>query len=643
VVAGLLGGRSDRAAMLIMGEAGAGKSRLVAAAVDAVERDDAVVGSGWCLPLTAGLPFLPVLDILGALGRVDNGQLLKDALADCPAFVLGEIHRFAPSLSAEQESEASDEPDDGWRKQRLFDALARLLEAVVALRPVAMLIEDVHWADATTLEFLDYLLSPRHSVAVPVVLTCRSDEDTGPTLTAWLERLQRNPRVERLDLPLLNEAETSAQIGLLLGRPAPPALTHAIFSRSEGNAFFTEQLVAAGEEGGAGLPPGLTSLLLSRFDQLRGVPREVLVALAVAARALDERALGELCSRPVPLIQDALRELLAARLLRRADAAGRYQLRHALLAEAVDTELLAGERAELHARVAAVLAATDDPAVSAEVAEHFAGAGRRADELRWRVIAARHADSVFASAEAARHWQRAIVLSVDAPLVAPIQGMLLAQVYGAAEDALTLAGEDEAAVRLADEALDRFSDADLASRADVLRRAGNARGIAAPERGLELLRQALALYEQLPPSVGQVRTMKEIAGILHNDGRPAEGREYIDRGAELAERAGFAYPLFEFRCIQAMYLAQTGDPQTALRRIEALRDQLGEEDGPGPYIWLAIFHFSVLETLGRLSDIEAAMAPALRMASAYGMEQSFKVAQVRANLVNILLELVLQP
>jgi DNA-binding CsgD family transcriptional regulator len=637
-VSALLSGQSDSAAMLVVGEAGVGKSRLVAAAADAVARAGNVVLSGWCLPLAGGLPFLPVLDVVRAVGQVDEGRLLKDALTDCPPFVVGEIHRFAPELCSAQEPSVYDEADGGWRKQREFDALARLLDAAAALRPVAMLIEDVHWADATTLEFLEYVLSPGHAIAVPVVLTCRSDEDAGPTLAAWLERLQRNRRVARLDLAPLSEAETSEQIALLLGRPPTESLTREIFPRSEGNAFFTEQLVAAGVEGGAGLPPGLTSLLLSRVDQVRGVPRQVLGTLAVATRPLDERALAKLCEQPVEVVQDALRDLLAARLLRRPDTAGRYQLRHALLAETVGTELLAGVRADLHARVADLLAATDDPAVSAEVAEHFAAAGRSVDELRWRVIAARHADSVFAAAEAAAHWQRVIALSADAPVGAAIEGMSLAQVYGATEDALTLAGDDEAAGRLAEEALRRLADADPASQADVLRRAGNARGIAAPEHGLELLYQALAIYEQLPPSAGRVKTMKEIAGILHNHGRPAEGREFIDRGAEVAEQAGLAYPLFEFRCIQAMYLAQT-DPDEALRRIEALRDQLSERDGPGPYIWVAIFHSNILDSLCRLSDIEAALSPALRMASAYGMDQSFKVALVRGNLVCALLDL----
>lgn len=625
--------------MLVMGEAGVGKSRLVAAAADAVTQAGAVVLTGWCLPLSGDLPFLPVFDLLRALGEVEDGRLLKDALGECPPFVAGEVSRFAPGLGLSPDQPPSDEPDDGWRKQRLFDGLARLFDAAARLRRVAVLIEDVHWADSTTLELLDYLLSPAHADAVAVVLTCRADEVTNQALLEWLERIHRNRRVRRMDLAPLSEAETGEQIALLLGGPTPDTFAKKIFSRSEGNAFFTEQLVAAGAEQGEELSPGLTSLLLSRVDQVTGAARHVLTALAVAARPLDEGSLGQVCDQPVPLVRKALQVLLTARLLRRPDSAGRYQLRHALLADVVNADLLAGVRVELHTRVADMMAAWDEPAVGAEVAEHLAAAGRYADELRWRVIAARHADSVFAAAEAAGQWQRAIKLSEHVPVGSLVEGMSLAQLYGAAEDALTLAGDDEAAGQLAEQALHRLADADQASRADVLRRAGNARGIASPERGLDLLYQALTIYEQLPPSPGQVKTMKELAGILHNAGRPDNAREFIDRGAEVAERAGLQYPLFEFRCVQAMYESRTGDPEAALRRIEALRDDLTEADGASPYIWVAIFHAGILYNLGRLDEIERASAPALRMASDQGMGSAFKTAQVRGNLVEALFEL----
>jgi predicted ATPase len=167
-VSELPSGESAPAAMLVTGEAGVGKSRLVASAADAVSRADVVVLTGWCLPLSEGLPFLPVIDVLRALDQADGGRLLKDALAECPPFVRAEVGRLLPELaepSGEPESVGS---EDGWRKQRLFEALRRLFAALGQLRPVAVVIEDVHWADASTLALLDYLLAP----AAPPVFRC---------------------------------------------------------------------------------------------------------------------------------------------------------------------------------------------------------------------------------------------------------------------------------------------------------------------------------------------------------------------------------------------------------------------------------------------------------------------------------------
>jgi predicted ATPase len=429
-VSDLLSGESDRAAMLIIGEAGVGKSRLVAAAAEAVTRAGVVVLSGWCLPLSDGLPFLPVMEILRALGRVDDGRLVKDALAGCAPFVRAEVARLLPDLDESTSESGSGASDDGWRKQRLFEALRRLLDAVAGRRALAVVIEDVHWADTSTVELLDYLLAPGHALAVPVALTCRSEQPVTPTVTDWLERLPRNPRVHRLGLAPLTESETGEQIGLLLSAPPTRQLVADVYARTEGNAFFTEQLVAARTtEKDHPLPAGLTSLLLSRSEHVTGIAREILAMLAVAARPLDEPTLARLCQRPDEEVREALRDLLARRLLRRPDATGRHQLRHALLGEAISGELLPSERAELHARIADTLADGNDDNLAAEIAEHLAAASRPADELRWRVRAGRHADAVFAYAEAAQQWQRALALSAGAPITLTVEGMSLADLY----------------------------------------------------------------------------------------------------------------------------------------------------------------------------------------------------------------------
>jgi predicted ATPase len=161
-------------------------------------------------------------------------------------------------------------------------------------------------------------------LGVPVALTCRSEEPVNATVAGWLDRLQRNPRVRRLDLPSFSEAETAEQIELLLGARPPRRLVADTFARSESNAFFTEQLVAASATGeDHELPAGLTSLLLSRTGHVTGTGREILAVLAVAARPLNEPTLALLCQRPVRDVRDALRDLRARWLLRRPDDAGR--------------------------------------------------------------------------------------------------------------------------------------------------------------------------------------------------------------------------------------------------------------------------------------------------------------------------------
>jgi DNA-binding CsgD family transcriptional regulator len=643
-VSAVLARESDAAGMLVVGEAGVGKSRLIiAAAADVAHRGDVLVFSGWCLATSGALPFLPLLDVLRALGGVDEGRLVKAALAECPPYVTGELLRLMPELGDAPEHSGPVGSDDGWRRQRLLEALRRLLAALGQRRRVAVVIEDVHCADPSTLELLEYLLAPGRVTGVPVLLTCRSEEAPTQSLVDWLDRMQRNSQVCRLDLPPLSQGETAEQVGLLLGQQPSRKLAADIYARSEGNPFFTEQLVAArtGDQDDAALPTGLRSLLISRTGRVTGTAREVLAVLAVAARPLDEASVARVCARPQPDVRDALRDLLARRLLRRPDRTGVHQLRHALLAEAISGELLPGERRELHARVAALLTDRNDPSLAAQIAEHYAGADRAADELRWRVIAGRHADAVYAPNEAAGQWQRAIALSAGAPIDLAVEGLTLAELYGAAEDALELSGNTEAAKALAEEALVRLADADPASRAEVLRRAGDICGRTAPQRGLDLLHQALALYEQLPASAsaGHVRTLRDIRAILSEQGRQVEAAEVIDRAAALADRTGDRSAHLEILGHLAWHEMAAGHGELALERIRTVREQLTAHDEPFQHMRQAITHTDILLKLGRLTEVEAVAAPALQIATAYGMDPSSSAATLRWNVFEALTEL----
>jgi hypothetical protein len=406
------------------------------------------------------------------------------------------------------------------------------------------------------------------------VLTCRSEDAASQAVIDWLARLEGNPWIARHDLEPLTEPETTEQIELLLGARPSRALVSDTYARSEGNAFFTEQLIAAGHD--QALPAGLTSLLLSRTSQVTGTARDVLGVLAVADRPLDEPSIIRLCQRSERDVRNALRELLRQRL-RRPDHAGRHQLRHALLAEAVSGDLLPSERAQLHRNVADRMADSNDSSYAAQIAEHLAAADRPSDEVRWRVGAGQQANQMFA----ANHWRRAIVLTANAPSSQVVEGMSLADLYGAAEDDLDGSRHSDMAQAFAEEALQRLADTDPASRADVLRRAGEMRGHSDPQRALDLLYQALALYERLPPSPGHIETLRDLGTSLLIDGRQTEAAKVIDEAAALLEHYDESATVHvEILGLQAWHQMAAGDGRLALDRISVLRKRLTEADGP---------------------------------------------------------------
>ena len=182
-----------------------------------------------------------------------------------------------------------------------------------------------------------------------------------------------------------------------------------VVRRGEGSPFFTEQLVAAARdvapplEVPAEVPPGVAQMLLGRVRSVSATRDEVAAALAVAARPLAEPELAACVGTDVD-VAAGLRELLDSHLVEAAEH-DRYRLRHALLEDTVRGTLLGSQRAVLHAGVASVLAARDGESPG-EVAAHWSRAGRRVEEARWSVAAARHAEGVFAWREASASWRR---------------------------------------------------------------------------------------------------------------------------------------------------------------------------------------------------------------------------------------------
>ena len=628
--------------VLVVGDAGAGKTRFVAEATDRAAAAGMVMVRGECLPLAGTLPLFPVADALGELGRREGGGLLVAALDAAPGYVREEVGRLLPGMG--QGGGTGPAGRDGeWSRERLFAGVAELLAAVAGGSPsgVGLVVEDVHWADSETLDFLTFLVRAGRRGPVRVVATCRGDEaPLAEHVAGWLARVRGHAGTEEIRLGPLSRAEVAGQAAALAGGPVSPQVSDYLYARAEGNAFFTEQLVAAAlaGQGGAGtglqvpaeLPARLAELLAARAGRCAGDARAVLAGLAVAGRSLGEELLAAVTGLEVGAVRRGLRELAVARLLAEDTSGGGHRPRHALLGEAVASGLLPGERAVLHERAARALAG--DPALAAEVAGHWQAAGRPAEELPARVAAAEAAERVFGYDEAAVHWQRAIELCQVQPEAAATAGIDVPRLSVRAIDAFYRAGDSGRASLVAQEAYRRFAGhPDPATAAVICHRAALFHGSDVTAAGLPLMEEALRLFERAPPSFEHADALLVYANafLLHIEGRPQATHTALNRAIEIAEAGGATelIPRTLSRVAAVAFLdGQVEEGFAALDRGWALAR--AAQDAPA-LVWLAGTESDALLKLGRFQRAAEVASRGFDAARQAGL-QAWKVASYLA-------------
>jgi DNA-binding CsgD family transcriptional regulator len=637
----------DARLLLVVGDAGVGKTRFAGEALRAAAAGGVTAAWGGCLPLAEKLPLLPVAQALGELSRREGGRPLAQALDGCPPYVRTEVARLVPGLGPDGLAEGGEA--GGGQRDRLFSAVAELLAVVAGQSGAVLVIEDVHWADDATLDCLTYLLRLRGEGAVTVVATCRSDEaPLDAQVASWLAHVRGSGAVEEIRLGPLTRAEVGEQVAALAGGP-PGELADEVYARAEGNPFFTEQLVAAALAGPAhgaglgpaGLPARLAELLLARAGRCGPDGRAVLAALAVAGRLLAEAALGEVTGLDAEAVRRGVRELAAARLLADPAAGEAVRPRHALLAEAVAGALLAAERAALHGRVAAVLESAGDEMLAAEAAGHWLAAGQPGRELPARVAAGRSAERVFGYAEAAAHWQRAIDLCL-APGAAAPPGISLPRLYVRAIDALELSGDGVRAGAVAEEALRRFADyPDPATAAVVHHRAAHFRAIEAPDAGLPLIRKSLWLFGQSAPSAEHAEAWRVYGTtfLFSAEGQLAASLAALNRALAIADAAGATVQVshvLPWLSYLAFLRGEVEEGFALLQRARAVAEASG--DG-GALTWLAVSESNSLLKMGRFQDACDVALRGLATARQTGLQAGHVADILAANACEALLGL----
>ena len=638
-VEGALGG--DARLVLVAGDAGVGKTRFAGECMRRAAARGMVCVLGGCLPLAGELPLLPVADALGDLSRLEDGRLLDGALGMVPRYVRTEVARLLPQLEAGDPGRGRVE---GWQRERLFLAVAELLAAVARGSGLVMVVEDVHWADSATLDCLTYLGHAAGADAVTLVVTCRSDEvPVDAQLAGWLAHV-RSGGMEEIRLGPLSRGEAAQLIAVLVGGELPGGFADDLFARAEGNPFFTEQLVAAALVGSAEdvlrppglLPEGLAELLTARTSGCGSAGRAVLAGLAVAGRPLTEALLGEVTQLDSEAVREGLRELVA-RLLAASISDGAYRLRHALLAEAVASGLLAGERVVLHERTARALATTGDEMLAAEVARHWAAAGRAAEELPARVAAAGAAERVFGYAEAAVQLQRAIELCRAAPdsaSAAGVAGVGLPRLYVRAIDVLERSGGVERARELAEAAYRQFADhPDPATAAVAYHRVAHFQSIEAPATGLPLIEEALRLFGQVSPSADYAEALLDYGQrfMVHGEGRLEAGRAALERAVEIAEAAGataLVARILPWLGSQAFSRGQIEEGFAILQRGRRLAQISGDSVA---LLYLDISESDVLLKLARFADAADVALRGLQAARQSGLQAWVRARVLAAN------------
>lgn len=498
-------GEGTGVVVMIGAEAGMGKSRLVAELDGLATTDGATMVIGECLPLGDGeLPYAPIVSALRSLLRargVTDLRTLAGAAND-------ELVRLLPELGGDAEATRSISPDRAGSPGRLFEQLLAVFAGAARDAPVLLAVEDLHWSDRSTRDFLTFLVRGIRRERLALILTYRNDEiQRRHPAHRFLFELERSGQAIRLELTRFQRRELRDQVGAILGREPTPELLDSLLERAEGNPFFTEELLATVEEPDAPIPESLREAMLFRVEGSSEQVRAVLRVAAVAGREVDHGLLEAVVGAGSDELLEALREAVQAHLLVENPRTGAYGFRHALLREAVYGDLLLEERRALHLELAEALSessnTTDGRAMAAELAQHWYAARQLPDALASSIAAGLQAENVRALGEALVHYERALVLWDAVDPAAPELSRI--EVMQHAAEAAMLVGHIDRAIALAGDTLDRVRPGDLVGVSLAHERLG--RYLWAAGRGEEALPEYQRAVELMPESVSRERAL----------------------------------------------------------------------------------------------------------------------------------------
>ncbi|WP_185110567.1 AAA family ATPase [Nonomuraea rubra] len=524
-------------AVLLGGEAGVGKTRLVQRFADQRAADGAHVLFGGCVELsTEGLAYAPFTAALRQLVREQGPAAVTGLLPD------GAERDLARLLPEFGEPNGDGETDTG--RARLFEQFLTLLERLADSRPTILVIEDIHWADRSSRDLIAFLSRNLHAPQVMMVMTYRSDDlHRQHPLRPVLAELGRVNGVHRLDLPRLSRDEVAQQMTAILGKASEYGAVDQVYERSEGIPLFVEALLECGVD--CTFPESMQDLILGTVERLPEETQRVLRVAAAGGNRVGHALLAAVSGLSDVELESALRPAIARNVLQIADNRA-YVFRHSLIREAVHDELLPGEHQRLHARFAEEISKdrglVPPGRAAVELAHHWYGA--RDD--RWALIsaweAAQKSFKAYAYTEAVQLLERVLMLWVRVPDAAGLIGADHTAVLERASEAANAGGDVDRGLKFVKAALAQLDEAEEPERvAQLIKRKAAFRNSKNQTGVIDDLRHALQLVSQDSPDRAEVvmtlsRHLMLRGQIEEADGLIAEGlrlaRQYGDRCLE---------------------------------------------------------------------------------------------------------------
>ncbi len=545
---------------LVTGDAGIGKTRLLREMVAALRRDagpeDTVVAWGSCVrPADTDLPFSPLPAILDDLGQASQDRHVHQSAMRAGAALLGPEPGQPDVLSA------------GQGRLRLFEAVHDVVRSVTAAghHEVVLVIDDLHWADPSTLDLVAFLARRLGRVGATLVVACRREGPEGDAgLRALLLDLERDWIVDRVELGPLDAGQVEEQVLAIGAHGHDPT---AVAARSEGNPFIVEELLRL-PPGRAALPDSLRELLMTRLVGLDAGTCHVVEAAAVIGRPALPGLIGTVAGVRGERLDAALGAATEAGILVRDDAA--IAFRHSLLGEATLERIGPSQRCRLHRRAAAALEVVTQgdgsPGLLVEAARHWDLSGEPARSRKAYERAAAAAERTFAWSSAARCYARAADIALDAE------------------------GPGPDVVRLARHAAEMWLDASQPMRAQVeVRRAGRIAGriglrdewlrcwaelvnlyneTGALDRGYRLAERILTMSSVLEDGDPGIHPMLAGAAMRILSGRLAAGRPLAEMALSRARELGAWALVASAASLLGHAAAAVGDAEAAASRFE---------------------------------------------------------------------------